>query len=148
MRSCGSSSSPTAHITFCTLTEVFRPQILIMAPPLPARDGRLVVATNSSLRRGKKQDAPGARAAAANTFKLQNSLFGTIQNNGNTAGERFPHSKVALDSSATLVNTLFWKILVTRVNGKSEARRNYPSYGRHARPRTKVSPAGALLRAA
>ena len=33
MRYCGSSSSPTAHITFCTLTEVFRPQILIMALP-------------------------------------------------------------------------------------------------------------------
>src|SRR5215510_13377488 len=30
MRSCGRPSSPTAHITFCTLTEVFRPQILIM----------------------------------------------------------------------------------------------------------------------
>src|SRR5262245_59882650 len=30
MRSCGRTSSPTAHITFCTLTEVFRPQILIM----------------------------------------------------------------------------------------------------------------------
>src|SRR5215470_8545931 len=43
MRSCGSSSSPTAHITFCTLTEVFRPQILIMALPSLPRDGRIVV---------------------------------------------------------------------------------------------------------
>src|SRR5262245_64101402 len=34
MRSCGSSSSPIAHITFCTLTEVLRPQILIIRPPL------------------------------------------------------------------------------------------------------------------
>src|SRR5262245_62415404 len=34
MRSCGRPSSPTAHITFCTLTEVFRPQILIIAIPL------------------------------------------------------------------------------------------------------------------
>src|SRR5262249_30501663 len=101
MRSCASSSSPTAHITFCTLTEVFRPQTLIMAPPLLAGDGRLVVATNSSLRGGKKQDAPGARAAAANTFKLQNSLFGTIQNNEITAGERFPHAKVALELHAS-----------------------------------------------
>src|SRR5436309_13285369 len=30
MRSCASFSSPTAHITFCTFTEVVRPQILIM----------------------------------------------------------------------------------------------------------------------
>src|SRR6516225_11236518 len=103
IRSCGSSSSPTAHITFCTFTEVLRPQILIMVPPLLAGDGRSVVATNSSLRGGKKQDAPGARAATANTFKLKNSLFGTIQNNKITAGERFLHSKVALDSSATVV---------------------------------------------
>src|SRR5256885_5822656 len=29
-RSCGSLSSPTAHITFCTLIEVVRPQILSM----------------------------------------------------------------------------------------------------------------------
>src|SRR2546430_15996612 len=43
MRSCGSSSSPTAHITFCTLTEVFRPQILIMALPSLTCDGRFVV---------------------------------------------------------------------------------------------------------
>src|SRR5262249_42008741 len=34
MRLCGRPSSPTAHITFCTLTEVFRPQILIIAIPL------------------------------------------------------------------------------------------------------------------
>src|SRR5262245_63816430 len=30
MRSCGSLSSPTAHITFCTLIEFLRPQILII----------------------------------------------------------------------------------------------------------------------
>jgi hypothetical protein len=29
MRSCDSPISPTAHITFCTLDDVFRPQILI-----------------------------------------------------------------------------------------------------------------------
>src|SRR5690242_15495489 len=29
-RSCASPSSPIAHITFCTLDEVLRPQILIM----------------------------------------------------------------------------------------------------------------------
>src|SRR6185295_9078265 len=29
MRSCGSPISSTAHITFCTLAEVFRPQTLI-----------------------------------------------------------------------------------------------------------------------
>ena len=29
MRWCGSPISPTAHITFCTFAEVFRPQILI-----------------------------------------------------------------------------------------------------------------------
>jgi hypothetical protein len=34
MRWCGSFISPIAHITFCTLDEVLRPQILIMACPL------------------------------------------------------------------------------------------------------------------
>src|SRR5215831_18689282 len=36
MRSWASFSSPTAHITFCTFTELLRPQILIM-DGLPAR---------------------------------------------------------------------------------------------------------------
>src|SRR5262249_53357717 len=31
MRSCSSLSSPTAHIAFCTLDDVLRPQILIIA---------------------------------------------------------------------------------------------------------------------
>src|SRR5262249_49811938 len=57
MRSCGSSSSPTAHITFCTLTEVFRPQILIMALPSLARDGRFVVPAIHRCARGRKQAA-------------------------------------------------------------------------------------------
>src|SRR6476659_7204674 len=35
MRSCGTPSSPSAHITFCTLTDVLRPQILIMIFPSP-----------------------------------------------------------------------------------------------------------------
>src|SRR5215218_5883421 len=35
MRSCGTPSSPSAHITFCTLTEVLRPQTLIMSFPSP-----------------------------------------------------------------------------------------------------------------
>jgi len=34
MRSCASPSSPTAHIAFCTLDEVLRPQILIMRFPV------------------------------------------------------------------------------------------------------------------
>src|SRR4051812_46265699 len=33
MRSCGSFSSASAHITFCTLIDVLRPQILSMALP-------------------------------------------------------------------------------------------------------------------
>src|ERR1700688_3775224 len=33
MRSCGRPISPTAHITFCTFDEVFRPQILIILSP-------------------------------------------------------------------------------------------------------------------
>src|SRR5215813_14104142 len=35
MRSCSSLSSPTAHIAFCTLDDVLRPQILIIAISLP-----------------------------------------------------------------------------------------------------------------
>src|SRR6185437_13345496 len=40
MRSCGRPSSPTAHITFCTLIELRRPQTFSMpATPAPLREG-------------------------------------------------------------------------------------------------------------
>src|ERR1700693_1005368 len=35
MRVCSSLSSPTAHIAFCTLDEVLRPQILIIVVSFP-----------------------------------------------------------------------------------------------------------------
>ncbi|CFP62313.1 Uncharacterised protein [Bordetella pertussis] len=34
MKVCGSASSRTAHMTFCTLTELSRPQIFSMSKPL------------------------------------------------------------------------------------------------------------------
>src|SRR5690606_5666928 len=41
MRSCGRPSSPTAHITFCTLDDVLRPQILsIGCTPVSRRHAR------------------------------------------------------------------------------------------------------------
>src|SRR6266481_9676715 len=135
MRSCGSSSSPTAHITFCTLTEVFRPQILIMAFPSLPRDGRFAVSADSSLRAGRKQAAGPASEGkrGRHTLQLQNSLLKTIRNNSRFsaapagcirawgAERRGPATKKARRVSpgllgAALLNTLFWKILVTRVN--------------------------------
>src|SRR5665811_2311299 len=54
MRVCSSPSSPTAHIAFCTLDEVLRPQILITASSFPfsASCPRRSAARSGALRPG------------------------------------------------------------------------------------------------
>src|SRR5262249_49634177 len=63
MRSCGSSSSPTAHITFCTLIELLRPQILSIykTPQALRRRGPAWAPTRKqtpALPRGQPQGLP------------------------------------------------------------------------------------------
>src|SRR5262249_22768654 len=61
MRSCARSSSPTAHITFWTFTEVLRPQILIIAFRLRS----VVTRVSRNLRPPERAD----RRAALPTFE-------------------------------------------------------------------------------
>jgi hypothetical protein len=152
------------------LTEVFRPQILIMALPSLPRDGRIVVSTIHRFAKAENKPCVPAKAGTESATRWSCKTRCKEQpQNKETAPTTISHT-LGLRSArvhggcirttkkperispgllgAALLNTLFWKILVTRVNGKSEARRDYPSYGRHARSRTQVNPAGALLRAA
>src|SRR5262245_43928424 len=157
MRSCGSSSSPTAHITFCTLTEVLRPQILIMAPPYARLGQPLCCPGHSSLRLGRKQAARGGARQASSGQHVQ-VVKPVAKNSPKTrklrprlapAREgcaRTPHATALAARNkkarervspgllgAALVNTLFWKILVTRVKWKCAAGQNEQPCGRPAR---------------
>src|SRR5262249_30732290 len=81
MRSCGSLSSPTAHMTFCTLMEFLRPQIFSMMPPVRSsriesarRASRAVCSTS---RRREREDAEFVAA-----WSLQRAcLFGEHDRN-------------------------------------------------------------------
>jgi len=52
---------------------------------------------------GQKTRRPRRKGGSGQHVQVAKLIVTTIQNNKITAGQRFPHSKVALDASATVV---------------------------------------------
>src|SRR5262245_28871169 len=90
MRSWGRPSSPTAHIAFCTLIEVLRPQILIMLPPAhpwaSARPADLTRDAWQETRRRPRPQGPGASRSGLLRLAPGPRLF--LQHDRNSVADR------------------------------------------------------------